>query len=128
MGLQLRHPLGLAAGLDKDATAGNALSCFGFSWLELGTVTPLAQAGNPLPRLFRLTEHEAIINRMGFNSVGLEQFIFNLRQQKTMPCIGINIGKNHATPVVQAINDYRLGMQAVYSLADYITINISSPN
>lgn len=133
MKITFPNPVGLAAGLDKQATAMNALHALGFGWLELGTVTPLPQFGNPKPRLFRLTAHRAMINRLGFNSVGLEQFLKNInhwqRAHARMPTIiGINIGKNHATAMRHALDDYRAGLQAVYAYADYVAINISSPN
>ncbi|MHB8426515.1 MAG: quinone-dependent dihydroorotate dehydrogenase [Acidiferrobacterales bacterium] len=128
MGLQLRNPLGLAAGLDKNADCIGPLADFGFGFLELGTVTPRAQPGNPRKRLFRLPAHEAIINRMGFNSVGLAAFIANLTHARR-PCpLGINIGKNRETPGQYAVDDYLLGLRAVYPFADYVTVNISSPN
>lgn len=128
MGLRFPNPLGLAAGLDKEARCLGPLFDFGFGFLELGTVTPQAQPGNPKPRLFRLPQQGALINRMGFNSSGLDRFLANLGTQARQGLIGINIGKNKATPDSEAINDYRIGMRAVYATADYITLNISSPN
>lgn len=128
MGLPLAHPLGLAAGLDKQGVAGDALSALGFSFIEYGTVTPIAQTGNAKPRLFRLPEHQAIINRMGFNSIGLDAFLSNIQQSHTPHIKGLNIGKNAATPIEEANNDYVHGLKAVYATADYICINISSPN
>lgn len=128
MGLPLAHPLGLAAGLDKQGVAGDALSALGFSFIEYGTVTPNPQAGNPRPRLFRLPEQGAIINRMGFNSIGLEAFLANIQNSQTPHIKGLNIGKNAATPLEKANEDYVLGLKAVYGVADYICINISSPN
>ena len=128
MGLQFDNPLGLAAGLDKQATAANALSDMGFGFLELGTVTPLPQSGNPKPRLFRITERDALINRMGFNSVGLDAFLKNLQHIDHRCVLGINLGKNASTPIADAVEDYRAGLEAVYSCADYVAINISSPN
>lgn len=128
MGLALAHPLGLAAGLDKQGVAGDALSALGFSFVEYGTVTPRPQPGNPRPRLFRLPEHRAIINRMGFNSIGLESFLDNIRNSRTPHIKGLNIGKNADTPIGSAINDYVIGLEAVYEIADYVCINISSPN
>ncbi len=128
MGLQLRNPLGLAAGLDKNADCIGPLADFGFGFLELGTVTPRAQPGNPRKRLFRLAAHEAIINRMGFNSVGLAAFTANLsRVRRTCP-LGINIGKNRETPEKNAVDDYLLGLRAGYPVADYMTLTLSSPN
>ena len=128
MGLKLSHPLGLAAGLDKQGVAGNALSALGFSFIEYGTVTPKPQPGNARPRLFRLPEHGAIINRMGFNSIGLEAFLANIQNSHQPHIKGLNIGKNADTPIENAIDDYVTGLQAVYPIADYICINISSPN
>ena len=128
MGLQFDNPVGLAAGLDKQANAVNALSDMGFGFLELGTVTPLPQPGNPKPRLFRITERGALINRMGFNSVGLDAFLKNLQYTDHRCVLGINLGKNTSTPIADAVDDYRAGLEAVYSCADYVAINISSPN
>ena len=128
MGMTFLNPVGLAAGLDKRANACNALHALGFGWLELGTVTPRPQPGNRKPRLFRLERHQAIINRLGFNSIGLEQFVLNLRRAHPDIVKGINIGKNATTPMEQAIKDYLIGLRAVAQYADYITINISSPN
>ncbi len=128
MGLHFPNPVGLAAGLDKDARCQASLFDFGFGFLELGTVTPLPQPGNPQPRLFRLTRHAAIINRMGFNSSGLDAFLANLAAQPRRGLIGINLGKNKLTPDAQAVNDYLTGLRAVYAQADYVTLNISSPN
>jgi dihydroorotate dehydrogenase len=128
MGLRFPNPLGLAAGLDKEARCLAPLLDFGFGFLELGTVTPQPQPGNPKPRLFRLTRHAAIINRMGFNSSGLAVFLANLAAQPRRGLIGINLGKNKLTPDAQAIDDYLTGLRAVYAHADYVTLNISSPN
>ncbi|MEE9446347.1 MAG: quinone-dependent dihydroorotate dehydrogenase [Arenicellales bacterium] len=128
MGLTLPHPLGLAAGLDKQGIAGDAFTAMGFAFVEYGTVTPKPQAGNSKPRLFRLAEHRAIINRMGFNSIGLEAFLDNIQCSQTPHIKGLNIGKNAATPIEKAADDYLLGLKAVYDIADYIAINISSPN
>ena len=128
MGLNFPNPVGLAAGLDKNAEFIQPLSDFGFGFLELGTVTPQPQPGNPKPRLFRLSRQAALINRMGFNNVGINQFLTNLAR-KDKPCpVGINIGKNRDTPVERAVEDYRAALQAVYPHADYIAVNISSPN
>ncbi len=112
MGLRFPNPLGLAAGLDKEARCLAPLLDFGFGFLELGTVTPQPQPGNPKPRLFRLARHAAIINRMGFNSSGLETFLANLAAQPRRGIIGINLGKNKLTPDAQAIDDYRTGLRA----------------
>ena len=128
MGIEFPNPVGLAAGLDKQGTACNALHALGFGWIELGTVTPLPQPGNPKPRLFRLDEQEAIINRMGFNSSGLERFIAQLDRADRRIIKGINIGKNAATAMDSAIDDYLACLDSVYLHADYVTINISSPN
>lgn len=128
MGIDFRHPLGLAAGLDKDARALPAFSAMGFSGVEMGTVTPKPQAGNEKPRMFRLVEDEALINRMGFNSGGVDAFLANIRKTAKTSVAGINIGKNALTPIEDAHLDYVSAMQRVYSQADYITINISSPN
>ncbi len=128
MGLHFPNPVGLAAGLDKNAEYAPQLAALGFGFLELGTVTPRPQPGNPKPRLFRLPESRAIVNRMGFNSVGLAQFLNN-RYRWECPClIGINIGKNKDTPLERAVDDYLAALRAVYSHADYVTVNISSPN
>lgn len=128
MGITFPNPVGLAAGLDKQASACNALHKMGFGWLELGTVTPQPQPGNPKPRLFRLPEHQALINRLGFNSVGLDRFVKNLAHADRNIIKGINIGKNAATPLSNAVEDYLIGLRGVYDYADYVTINISSPN
>ena len=128
MGLRFPNPVGLAAGLDKEARCVAPLLDFGFGFIELGTVTPQPQLGNPRPRLFRLTRHAAIINRMGFNSSGLDAFLENLAAQPRRGLIGINLGKNKLTPDTQAIDDYLTGLRAVYAHADYVTLNISSPN
>lgn len=129
-GLHFQNPLGLAAGLDKNASAFPALAALGFGWLELGTVTPKPQPGNPKKRLYRIPSDAALINRMGFNSAGLEPFIQNVKRlrQNTNTIIGINIGKNATTPTDKAVEDYLISFDAVYSLADYIAINVSSPN
>lgn len=129
MGLKFANPLGLAAGMDKNAEFLPGLSRLGFGFIEVGTVTPRPQPGNPKPRLFRVTEHNSIINRMGFNNKGVRCLLNNI---KRMPernfTLGINIGKNLSTPVENALDDYKLALQQVYTAADYITINISSPN
>jgi len=129
MGLALDNPVGLAAGLDKNAECVGPFAAMGFGFIELGTVTPRAQPGNPRPRLFRLLASHALINRMGFNNAGVETFIRNLQRGRTRPCpVGINIGKNKDTPNERALDDYRLAMRAAYPYADYIAVNISSPN
>ena len=128
MGIQFPGPVGLAAGLDKDARCISALSSFGFGHIELGTVTPKPQPGNPRPRLFRIPEHQAVINRMGFNSGGIHPFLENIAStRKTIP-LGINLGKNAITPIEQAADDYVSGLRQLYLYADYFAINISSPN
>ena len=128
MGLEFPNPVGLAAGLDKNADHIDALGALGFGFIEVGTVTPLAQPGNPKPRMFRLPEHQAIINRMGFNNEGLEHLITNVRHRRYWGVLGINVGKNKDTPNEQSEQDYRKGIAAVYPYADYITVNVSSPN
>ncbi|MCZ7597913.1 MAG: quinone-dependent dihydroorotate dehydrogenase [Gammaproteobacteria bacterium] len=128
MGLTFANPVGLAAGLDKQASAAPALCAPGFGFVELGTVTPEPQPGNKRPRMFRLTADGAIINRMGFNSRGLDVFLHNLRRYRPRCVTGINIGKNAATPMERALDDYLIGLRAVYDDADYVTVNISSPN
>ncbi len=131
MGLEFPNRVGLAAGLDKNAECVRAFQGLGFGFIEVGTVTPLAQTGNPRPRMFRLPEYEAIINRMGFNNHGLDVVLGNVaraRQRGLRVPLGINIGKNKATPAERAVDDYLCCMQAAYPLADYITVNLSSPN
>lgn len=140
MGIDFRHPIGLAAGLDKEAKAFPTFSALGFSGVEMGTVTPKPQPGNDKPRMFRLLEDEAIINRMGFNSGGVDQFLANFAKTNKpitssnesrafqRAVAGINVGKNALTPIEDAAVDYVHAMQRVYSQADYITANISSPN
>jgi dihydroorotate dehydrogenase len=128
MGLTLKNPIGLAAGLDKNAECPQAFADFGFGWLELGTVTPRPQPGNPRPRLFRLTGVHAIINRMGFNNAGLALLLDHLYRAGVGCPVGINIGKNKDTPNEQAAQDYLTALRAVYPHADYVTVNISSPN
>lgn len=128
MGLTFPSPLGLAAGFDKNGEAVDALQAMGFGFIELGTVTPCPQPGNPKPRLFRLLEARAVINRMGFNSLGLDQFLTNLKGHKREGVVAVNLGKNTDTPVEEALDDYCQGLEAVYSLADFVTLNISSPN
>jgi dihydroorotate dehydrogenase len=128
MGIDFPNPVGLAAGLDKNGDYIDALSAIGFGFIEIGTVTPRPQAGNPKPRLFRLPEAQAIINRMGFNNLGVDHLIEQVKVAKKDAIIGINIGKNFDTPVEKAVDDYLIGLRKVYSSADYVTINISSPN
>jgi dihydroorotate dehydrogenase len=128
MGIDFPNRVGVAAGLDKNAAHVDGLACLGFGFIEVGTVTPRPQPGNPKPRLFRLPAAEALINRMGFNNDGLDTALENLaRSRRDLP-IGINIGKNFDTPMERALDDYLVGLEAVYAQADYVTINISSPN
>lgn len=128
MGIRFPNPVGLAAGLDKNGDYFNALGQLGFGFIEIGTVTPRAQPGNDKPRLFRLPEAQAIINRMGFNNKGVDHLVDQVKQRRYQGILGINIGKNASTPVENAVDDYLIGMQKVYEHADYITVNISSPN
>ena len=128
MGIDFSNPVGLAAGLDKNADYLDALALLGFGFVEVGTVTPRPQPGNTKPRLFRLPEAEAIINRMGFNNLGVDHLLEQVQIADTTAKIGINIGKNFDTPVEKALDDYLLGLNKVYAHADYVTINISSPN
>lgn len=131
MGLPLRNPVGLAAGLDKNGAYIDALAALGFGFIEVGTVTPRAQPGNPKPRMFRLPRARCLINRMGFNNDGLDTFIANVQRSQWRRhggILGLNIGKNAATPMEHAVDDYLLCLDGVYPHADYITVNISSPN
>ena len=128
MGLTFPNPVGLAAGLDKNGDCFNALGQLGFGFVEIGTITPRPQSGNPKPRLFRLPEQQAIINRMGFNNKGVEHLVAQVKQRRFDGVLGMNIGKNFDTPVERAEEDYLACMQAVYAYADYITVNVSSPN
>ena len=128
MGITFPNAVGLAAGLDKNAQHIDALAQCGFGFVEVGTVTPLAQPGNDKPRLFRLPADNAIINRMGFNNAGVDALIDNVKKSSRSCVLGINIGKNKNTPLENAVDDYLLCMQRVYRYADYIAINISSPN
>jgi dihydroorotate dehydrogenase len=126
MGLDFPNPVGLAAGLDKHAEHVDALASLGFGFLELGGVTPRPQPGNPRPRLFRIPEAQAIINRYGLNSVGVDAFVANLRKSKTI--LGVNIGKNKDTPNEKAADDYEICLEKLYPHVDYVTLNVSSPN
>jgi dihydroorotate dehydrogenase len=132
MGLTFRNPVGLAAGMDKNAAHVDALGSFGFGHIEAGTVTPRPQPGNPKPRLFRLVPAEGLINRMGFNNDGVERFVTNVKAQRRFRAaggiLGLNIGKNATTPIEHALDDYVAGLRAVYLDADYVAVNISSPN
>ena len=128
MGLTFRNPVGLAAGLDKNGDYIDPLGALGFGFLELGTVTPRPQPGNPKPRLFRIIEREGIINRMGFNNKGVDHLVRQVMRARYEGIIGINIGKNADTPIENAAEDYLKGLRAAYDQADYIAVNISSPN
>lgn len=128
MGLRFANPVGLAAGLDKDATAFDGLARFGFGFIEVGTVTPRAQPGNPKPRMFRLPQSHAVINRMGFNNQGLDALVARVDGRRYAGVLGINLGKNKDTPAAQASDDYVAGLEAVHKVADYVTVNLSSPN
>ena len=131
MGLEVRNPVGLAAGLDKNGAHIDALAALGFGFMEVGTVTPRPQDGNPRPRLFRLPRAQALINRFGFNNLGLEAFIANVQRsnfRREGGILGLNIGKNAVTPIEHAIDDYLTCLTGVYPHADYVTVNISSPN
>ena len=138
-GLTFPNRIGLAAGLDKNARCIDGLGVMGFGFVEVGTVTPLAQPGNPKPRMFRIPEKQALINRLGFNNGGLDAFIANVKRSQFHSCLrtknkghrmilGLNIGKNAATPIERATDDYLTCLSGVYPYADYITVNISSPN
>ena len=129
MGLKFPNKVGLAAGLDKEGNTIDALGRLGFGFVEIGTITPRPQAGNPKPRLFRLIPHEAIINRMGFNNPGIDAGVENVRASKHFAgVIGFNIGKNKDTPNENAADDYLICLRAAYPVADYIAVNLSSPN
>jgi len=130
-GLKFPNRVGMAAGLDKNARVIDALGAMGFGFVEVGTVTPLGQPGNPKPRMFRLPQANALINRLGFNNEGLDSFIANVQQARFRQnggLLGLNIGKNAATPIEQATDDYLKCLDGVYPHADYVTVNISSPN
>jgi dihydroorotate dehydrogenase len=128
MGLEFANPIGLAAGLDKDAAYIDALARMGFGFIEVGTVTPRPQPGNPRPRLFRIPEKEALINRFGFNNVGVDAFLENVARARWRGVLGINIGRNADTPAERAADDYELCLEKVYNAASYVTLNVSSPN
>ena len=129
MGLRFPGRVGVAAGFDKDGVATAGLAQLGFGFVEVGTVTPVPQPGNPQPRVFRLAEDDALVNRLGFNSAGVEAAAANLRRRRAvgMP-VGVNIGKNRSTPLDDALRDYAAGLAGLYDLADYVTVNLSSPN
>lgn len=128
MGIEFPNPVGLAAGLDKDAAHIDGLARMGFGFIEVGTVTPRQQPGNAPPRLFRIPEKEALINRFGFNNVGVDAFLQNVARARWRGVLGINIGKNASTPAEQAADDYAYCLERVYGAASYVTVNISSPN
>jgi len=128
MGLEFPSPVGLAAGLDKNGRYIDALAALGFGFIEVGTVTPRPQPGNPRPRLFRVEAAQAIINRMGFNNEGVDRLVANVRRARFRGVLGINIGKNFDTPLERAADDYVQCLRAVYPHASYVTVNISSPN
>jgi len=131
-GLAFPNRIGLAAGLDKNGRCIDGLGAMGFGFIEVGTVTPKGQPGNPKPRMFRLPEKDALINRLGFNNEGLAAFLANVQRARSFRAgggiLGLNIGKNAATPIEDAASDYLLGLDGVYPHADYVTVNISSPN
>ena len=128
MGLEFPNPVGVAAGLDKDALHIDSLARMGFGFIEVGTVTPRPQAGNPRPRLFRIPQKEALINRFGFNNVGIHAFVENIERTRWRGVLGVNIGRNADTPPERAADDYVLCLEQVYRVASYVTINVSSPN
>ncbi len=128
MGLRFPNPVGLAAGLDKNGDHIDALADLGFGFIEIGTITPRPQPGNPKPRMFRLIDSHAIINRMGFNNEGVDALIENVRKSNYKGVLGINIGKNFDTPIENAVDDYLICLDKVYEYASYVTVNISSPN
>jgi dihydroorotate dehydrogenase len=128
MGLSFANPVGLAAGLDKNGAAIDGFAQLGFGFVEIGTVTPRPQPGNPKPRIFRLPQASAIINRMGFNNLGVDHLVARVQAAKYRGVLGINIGKNADTPVERAVDDYLIGLDKVYAHASYVTVNVSSPN
>ena len=128
MGLRFRNRIGLAAGLDKNGAHVDAFAAMGFGFVEVGTVTPRPQPGNPRPRMFRLPRRHALINRMGFNNEGLDAFVANVGRSRPACVLGLNIGKNADTPIERATDDYLACLERVYPLADYVTVNVSSPN
>ena len=127
-GIAFPNPVGLAAGLDKNAAHIDALAALGFGFIEVGTTTPRAQPGNPKPRMFRLPEHQAVINRLGFNNAGVDALVANAERARYSGVLGINIGKNKDTPTENAVDDYLFCLDRVYARASYVTVNISSPN
>jgi len=128
LGLSFPNPVGLAAGLDKNGDYIDAMGDLGFGFIEVGTVTPKPQSGNPKPRMFRLAEHEGLINRLGFNNKGVDHLVQRLQSRRFKGIVGANIGKQKETPVERASDDYRICLEKVYPHCDYVTVNISSPN
>ena len=128
MGLDFPNPVGLAAGLDKNGEAIDALGDFGFGFIEIGAVTPRPQPGNPQPRLFRLPRAQAIINRMGFNNLGVDNLLRNLQRTSYQGILGVNLGKNFDTPIEKAADDYLICLEKLYAKVSFVTVNISSPN
>jgi dihydroorotate dehydrogenase len=128
MGIEFSNPIGLGAGLDKNAEHIDAFGALGFGFVEVGTVTPRPQPGNARPRLFRIESRQAIINRFGFNNVGVEAFVANIRRSRWKGVLGVNIGRNADTPAERAIDDFEICLKHVYAHATYVTINVSSPN
>ena len=128
LGMQFANPVGLAAGLDKNGDHIDGLAALGFGYIEIGTITPRAQPGNPKPRLFRIPEKQVIVNRMGFNNKGVDYLVERVKESLYRGVLGINIGKNVDTPVENATDDYLICMRKVYRYASYITVNLSSPN
>jgi dihydroorotate dehydrogenase len=128
MGLEFPNPVGLAAGMDKDGAHVDALASLGFGFIEVGTVTPRAQPGNPAPRLFRLPRSQALINRLGFNNAGVEQLVANVARARWGGILGVNIGRNFDTPAESAADDYATCLERVYACASYVALNVSSPN
>lgn len=128
MGISFPNPVGLAAGLDKNGAVVDGMSALGFGFIEVGTVTPRPQPGNPKPRLFRVNEAQGIVNRFGFNNLGVDNLVENVKAAQYKGVLGINIGKNFDTPIENAVDDYLICMRKVYAYASYITVNISSPN
>ena len=127
-GIDYKNRVGMAAGFDKNAKYVDTLACLGFGFIEIGTVTPLPQSGNPKPRLFRLKKDSALINRMGFNNDGAQAVVEQLKKKKTDVVVGVNIGKNKITPNEKAVDDYEKCFRELYSVADYFVVNVSSPN
>ncbi len=128
MGLEFRNRVGLAAGLDKNGECIEAFDAMGFGFIEVGTVTPRPQPGNPRPRMFRLPKHQALINRLGFNNHGVDALVARVKRARRQAVLGVNIGKNADTPIEKADEDYLISLRKVYPIADYVVINVSSPN